>query len=445
MSDGIKREAPTVVDVSRRARISAVTPTTLPSDRFHDEGEIAHGGASTVHRIFDKTLLRRSAMKVLAPQLRPFAEDRQRFIEEAQITGQLDHPNVVPIHELGLTGGGSLYFTMKLVEGHTLAEMLSTRHGELRRFDWVAAFLEILIKVCDAIAFAHSRGVVHRDLKPGNIMVGTYGQVYVMDWGLARLTDGHSDVEIARDRQVSIDHEGDPLGTYAYMPPEQALGHHLATDERSDIFALGATLYEILTGHAPYEEPDELEQLAAACSGIIRPPEHFATTARLPRALGKIAMRAMARDPAERHPTATALREDLAAQMRGGADLPHRTFAAGELLVQEGELGDAAYIIVEGTCRAFKTIDGQVVELRRMGPGEVFGETAILSSQPRTASVEALEPLTVQIVTPEELEEGVGVHTGLGRFVRTLAERFREVDERLITLENNLVRRDSDP
>jgi len=443
--EGVDRGAITVVDTPRRARVSAVTPATLPTERYKDEGEIARGGTSSVHMIYDKALLRRNAMKVLSSRLDQFADDRQRFIEEAQITGQLDHPNVVPIHELSLTSEGALCFTMKLIEGHTMEEMLDARRHEVRRLDWVAAFLDILIKVCDAVAFAHSRGVIHRDLKPGNIMVGGFGQVYVMDWGLARLVDGHHEVVIGRDRRrQSLDVPGDVLGTVAYMPPEQAYGDHDATDERSDIFALGATLYQILTGQPPYEDEDDDRQIAAARAGSIKPIDQFSTAARMPRALCRIAMKAMSFDPADRYPSASALRDDLFVQLRGGADLPQRTYAAGEVIMEEGEPGDAAYIIVHGTCSASKLVDGQPVDLRIMGPGEVFGETAILSGQPRTATVRALEPLTVQVVSPEELEEAVGMHTGLGQFVRALADRFREVDERVTRLEAEIEARVED-
>jgi eukaryotic-like serine/threonine-protein kinase len=438
------RGAPTAVESPRKARVSAVSPIALPSGRFHDEGELGHGGRSMVHLIYDKTLLRHSAMKVLSARLQPYLEDRQRFIEEAQITGQLDHPNIVPIHELSLTSDGGLYFTMKLVEGATMEEMLRDRDGHVRQFDWVAPFLEILVKVCDAVAFAHSRGVIHRDLKPGNLMIGNFGQVYVMDWGMAKLMHGRHEVSVGRDRKQALDREGEVLGTPAYMSPEQAFGRHEATDERSDIFALGATLYHILTGHPPYDAEDTHSQLDIARSCFIRPPEQMYVTRHLPRELCRIAMKAMSLDPTGRYQTATALKNDLLAQLRGGADLPRCIFAPGDLVMREGDHGDAAYIIVEGRCRAFKTIDGEEVELRTMGPGEVFGETAILSSKPRTASVQALETLILQVVTPEELEEGVGMRTGLGKFVRTLAERFREVDERLSLLEASLVTSEPD-
>jgi serine/threonine-protein kinase len=427
--------APTEVDSHARAHTGEVTLVRLPTDRFTDEGQIAHGGASAIHRIFDRTLLRHSAMKLLATGLQPFPEERQRFVHEAQITAQLNHPNVVPIYELGLMSTGGPYFTMKLVDGETMESLLAERDGQVRQLGWVAAFLEILIKVCDAVAFAHSRGVIHRDLKPGNIMVGSFGQVYVVDWGIAKLMTNHSDVAISSDRQPPPDRQGNFVGTPSYMSPEQAWGDHHATDERSDIYLLGATLYHVLTGRVPHEGSVNMGAVDAARMGICKPPEEQPTTAKLPRGLLRIAMRAMARDPRERYQTASALRDDLVAQLRGGADLPRRTFAPGELIMREGDPGEAAYMIIKGTCRAFKLRDGKEIELRRMGPGEVFGETAILSAKPRTASVQALDELTVRVVTPDELEEGVGMNTWVGAFVRTLAERFRELDERLMPAE----------
>jgi CRP-like cAMP-binding protein/tRNA A-37 threonylcarbamoyl transferase component Bud32 len=437
--DGSEDRSPvTVVDPHVRARVSAVRPITLPNGRFDDEGELARGGAGLVHTIVDKTLLRRCAMKVLAPKAQAEPTQRQRFVEEAQITAQLDHPNVVPIHELGVSSERSLYFTMKLVEGETLAALIDARFEEVRQVDWVAGFLEILIKVCDGIAFAHSRGVIHRDVKPSNIMVGAFGQVYVMDWGIARLLEGHNELSVQRDPdRQPIDKQGDWLGTAEYMSPEQARGEHEATDERSDIFSLGATLYHIMTGEPPYDQDEYFVRMRAARECVIKPPEEMPLAARLPRGLSRIAMKAMARDPADRYKSVLALKNDLVAQLRGGQNLPRRTFAAGEVVMQQGEVGDAAYIIVQGTCRAYKMVDGEVVELRRMGPGEVFGEAAVLSARPRTASVQALEALTVQVVTSEELEEGVGMNTWLGPFVRTLAERFIEIDDRLTQLEAN--------
>jgi eukaryotic-like serine/threonine-protein kinase len=436
--DGDSRQLITTVDRPRAAAVSPVTPVPLPAGRFVEEGELGSGGTATVYAAFDKTLMRRSAMKVLAPKLQRSTKHRQRFIEEAQITGQLDHPNVVPVHELSVNEQGSPYFVMKLIEGYTVEDMLKARRGEARRLDWVVAFLEILVKVCDAVSFAHSRGVIHRDLKPSNIMVGSFGQVYVTDWGLARLLGDRTEGPDAAGRQrESLDLDGVMLGTPAYASPEQAWGRHEATDERSDVYCLGATLYEILTGHPPHIAVTSHAELLTAHHQIV-PAERYGTTQHLPRSLCRIAMKALAPAPEHRYQTPAALKDDLVALLRGGAVFPRRTFAAGEVVMREGEVGEDAYIIVAGTCRAFKTVDGADVELRTLGPGEVFGEVAILSSKPRSASVQALEPLTVQVVTEEELRDAAGMNSALGLFVSTLAERFREVEDRLMALEASL-------
>jgi len=427
-------KAPTARASQRRAGSAAGTPRALPAGRFHHEGCIASGGQGAVHAVRDRTLLRRSAMKILAPELQSMPSERQRFIEEAQIAAQLEHPHIVPIHELDLTHDGDLYFTMKLIEGHTLSELLKQIDNHVRTFSLIAPLIDVLIKVCDAVAFAHSRGIIHRDIKPANIMVGSFGQVYVMDWGIARVLQGRTDVVVSRDRdQPTPDRRGIPLGTPSYMPPEQAFARHDETDERSDVFALGATLYQILTGEAPYRynanDLDAMVLTAQRCE--ITPAEKRSATAWLPRGLSRIAMKALAADPSQRYPTATAFKDDLVAQMRGGADLPCRIYKPGEMVVVEGSPGDAAYVVVSGTCHVFKTVQGKHIALRNLGPGDVFGETAILSQSPRTASVQALETSVLQVVSRELLEEQIGLSTNLLLFVRALAERFREADERL--------------
>ena len=173
------------------AQVESAVPLTQVEDRFIDKGQLAKGGMGVVRRVFNRSLLRHEAMKVLDPAVAADPNEVLRFLEEAQIAGQLEHPNIPPVHEVGVTHEGDHFFTMKLVQGKTLEDMLTSPDFSLAREEHLFEVLQILIKVCDGIAFAHSRGVIHCDLKPANVMVGRFGQVFVMDWGISRLKSGN--------------------------------------------------------------------------------------------------------------------------------------------------------------------------------------------------------------------------------------------------------------
>jgi WD40 repeat protein/serine/threonine protein kinase len=223
-------------------------------------GELGKGGMGQVYRSRDPALGRELALKVIHPKFRSDLAVERRFIDEAQILGRLQHPGIVPIYNLGRLLDGRLFISMKLVQGQSLAQLLRQRsdvHAELGRFEGFFA------QVCQAVGFAHSRGVIHRDLNPTNVMVGAHGEVQVMDWGLGKVLspeetranrdhDGAQPVAgIASESSHRIG-RGAVLGTWAYLPPEQAGAVEAATDRRSDVFGLGAILCEILTGKPPY-------------------------------------------------------------------------------------------------------------------------------------------------------------------------------------------------
>ena len=415
-----------------------------PADRLFVEARIASGGMGSIDIAVDRALDRRIAVKTLHPHLRSDEQTVRMFLREARLTGLLDHPHIVPVYDLGERVGGHLFFSMKLVEGRTLAELIRALPRGVLDTTTLYTLLDVFAKVCDALAFAHSRGVIHCDVKPSNVMVGDFGQVFLMDWGIARLvvTEGaptsHGPASRAAIRdpiatQVEVRAtsatDNSVIGTPGYMSPEQARGDRKMLDVRSDVFLLGAVLYEILTHRPPYVSHDRHETLALAASGTFPNPRKVAGDAAVPLELERIVMRAMANRPEDRYESVAALKEDVVRFMRGGAEFPRRSFLAGDVIVREGEPGDAAYIIVEGSCEIRKDTPAGTQTLQTIGAGDVFGEMTILTQGPRTATVIAKEPTTVLVVTSQVLEqEMAALKPWMATLLKSLALRFRDID-----------------
>jgi serine/threonine-protein kinase len=249
----------TPVDPRDPAASLHLPPPTDRSGRYELLGEIDRGGMGAVLRGRDPELGRELAIKVLLERHRGDPALVRRFVEEARIGGQLQHPGIVPVYEFGAFSDARPYFTMRLVEGRTLKSLLEGRKDP---DDDRPRSLAIFEQVAQTVAYAHARGVIHRDLKPSNVMVGSFGEVQVMDWGLAKRLDradgvareaeGEPEWPVPEDPAVSSTRPGSVVGTPSYMAPEQARGEVDLVDERADVFGLGAILCQILTGTPPY-------------------------------------------------------------------------------------------------------------------------------------------------------------------------------------------------
>jgi serine/threonine-protein kinase len=367
------------------------------------------------------------ALKRLDKELSRVPMYRDGFIAEAQMTGQLEHPNIVPVHELALSDDGVPYFTMKLVQGINFDAWLRDPEHKLGSTERLQEGLEIFLKVCDAVAYAHHRGVIHRDLKPENIMVAGFGQVYLMDWGLAKLTKTRP----ASGARAQMEAPG-PVGTPTFMAPEQARGNPEEMDERSDVFGLGAILYEIVSGKMPYGQSMNVDYvLSRAAAGKVVPIDEATMGIGVSKRIRSIVQKAVAADPNERYQSVVELQDAVRGFLRGGLHLPRKTFAPGEVIIHEGEVGDAAYMIVSGSCRAFRAVDGGQETLGTMKAGDVFGEMALLLAEPRAASVQAVDQVTVLVLDQQTMTQGLGFDGWTGALVRALAQRFRTLEKQV--------------
>ena len=351
--------------IEAQASVGEVLSQRPGEEKYVVASEIARGGMGVILRAVDRDIRRDVAMKVLLSERKD--RSRERFVEEAQIAGQLEHPNIVPVHDLGVDADGRLFFTMKLVQGKSLGELLDQRRRpeiaaqmaadpQAAPEHSLARSLQVYLAVLNAIAFSHDRGVIHRDLKPDNVMVGDFGEVLVMDWGLAKVTRRtgsakawtHQHVRatnlgqlaagrgkgrtplvlpepgrsLATDERLktlvegfasqSEEIDGKAIeGTPAYMAPEQARGELSEVDERSDIYSLGAILYELLTLSPPVRGRSVRAILDDVVAGRILEPESRAPERTIPPELSAIAMKALARDKETRYQTVLELRRDI--------------------------------------------------------------------------------------------------------------------------------------
>ncbi len=350
---------------------------SLPADRYVGFEAAGIGGMGVVYAAIDTEMNRRVAFKMVrphaergkdeatpshpldaskpgkdTPESEVFEQLKARLVQEAWVTGGLEHPGIVPVYEIGQTPTGIPYYTMRYVRGErTLADAIRDKKGV--PIEERLALLEPFLKVCDTLRYAHDKGVVHRDLKPANVALGQYGEVVLLDWGLARL-EGKEDVASSawQERVEEMRHdagfhtmEGGAIGTAGYMSPEATLGRLAEVDQRSDVYSLGAMLYEILTGRLPFAFRSYAEYAAL----LLRkdPPEAREVDPSVPEALSSLSAKALAREkearPASAEEMAKAVRawqvEDAAEREREGLLRDARTaLESAERLTGEARL-----------------------------------------------------------------------------------------------------------
>jgi serine/threonine protein kinase len=292
-----------------------------PNTRYAFFSQIAEGGKAIIYSCKDLHLSRTICYKALRPELADNEIERQRFLREARVTAMIQHPSTVPVYELGRDNRGRLYFTMKLVRGYTLAEMLDPQYRD--RYD-LPQLMEVVLQVARGLDFAHEHGVVHRDIKPANLLVGPAGEVLILDWGLAKIrsrkgavAEATSDATAAVDpKDLTITGQGKLQGTVVYMSPEQ-IRRDDSIDRRSDVFSLGVVLYEILTARTPFGAAGErIDEVIDAVQHTEPPKPSEVAKFRLPKRLEKICLRCIRKDPAERYQSA----EELVRELREGWD-----------------------------------------------------------------------------------------------------------------------------
>ncbi len=400
---------------------SEIGLTVVDPDVYAERVEITRGGMGRIIAARDRRLGRRVAIKELRD---PGEGLRARFEREALLTARLQHPAIVSVHEAGRWPSGEPFIAMKLVPGVALDTVIA----RARTFDERLALLPHILAVADALAYAHQQRVVHRDLKPANVLVGDFGETVVIDWGLAKdLADlGGDGTESRPPYRASGDATetaaGSVLGTPAYMPVEQALGK--AVDERADVYAIGAMLYHVLCGQPPYAGKTAPEVLAAVASGP--PPPLSSRQPGVPPDLDALVTRAMAREPADRYPTAKELADDLRRFQTGQLVGAHR-YSRRQLLWRWVKRHRGAVAVATIALVTLATVG--VVSLRRIFAEQRRTEEARAVAEKNRADAEEL--VNFVLVDVRDRLETIGQSQLLEDATRTTSEYYAttEIDD----------------
>lgn len=407
-----------VTEIEKKHYQRAITREKNTS-KYKFQSKLVSGGMGAILEVIDQDLYRPTAMKIIKPSFKNDERALVEFIREAKITALLEHPNIIPIHELGLSDETGLYFTMKLMKGEPLDQILNELKNANPEYEEkynAYSLMNIFRKICDAVDFAHSKNIIHRDIKPHNVIVGRYGEVILMDWGLA-LYIGDPDKEddpLQRDALRAIsdltDEEKNIIqGSPAYMAPEQVNGEFSLLDKKTDIFLLAATLYNILTLEKPYTGKNLKEVLRKVKERDLIYPQKRSPDRHISDELCRIVMKASSLRKEDRHNSIQELIDDIDDAVSGRVlKQEKKLFAGGQFLMKEGEDGEEAYLITKGSVQVYRQADSySKVTLGILKEGDIVGEMALITDDKRSASVEALEDTEASVLTKDILSRNL--------------------------------------
>lgn len=425
----------------KKAGKSRIILETVGGKRYHELNDLGTGGLARITSAFDVHLNRVVAAKKLKENSVDNMHLVKAFINEAKLISYLDHPGVVPVYDIFVDEKGELCYTMKVLGGRSLCQFLEEEIDESQATERLVQSLEILSRICETMASVHNKGVLHLDLKPENIMLGGYGQVMIVDWGNAYLFNREEyenslrryteKTDLARFESESNEFV---LGTPTFMSPEQTQLTRDHLTPASDVFSVGTIFYQMLTGILPFDAPDANESMELVRLYEPRAPHEI--NGDVPKRLSQICMAMLCKERNERYRGFDEVLADLNEFRNAGITFLNRTFGTGEVIFREGDDGNYSLTVLSGRVEISKIVDGKPKVLAILGKGEVLGELAIISKQPRTASAKALEPTSARIMLRESIEQELEkLSPWVGKMVDSLCTRFIDLNDRLARLD----------